>query len=364
MMLLTQRGGKWRRVAYSFDLSHRHGLPPHVKRSRGLPRVCGDLAAPLTPHNTPPYARLGILASTALSTDYRGGRWFESTPAYHGSSHQLRIRCGRRLAQQRVIFCPPVLPTAADFDPVFATTATSTTFHRLAREASADDFPEGADPFSFTTRSELDLIAGLLEIDRGQTLVDIACGQGGPGLWVARSAGAQLIGVDFSAVGVAQAESRATAMGLASHARFLLADAAATGLPGGHADAAMSIDALQFMPDKAAVLAEVRRILRPNACFALTTWEPAENEPPATETANNRPLRTLLEGAGFSVERYQATPAWRRIARVLYEGWLREKETLVAEMGPESYAELEEEATELLPKLDDRERVLILSRAT
>jgi ubiquinone/menaquinone biosynthesis C-methylase UbiE len=257
-----------------------------------------------------------------------------------------------------------VVPTAADFDPVFATTAESATYRRLAREASGDDFPEGADPFSFTTRSELDLIAGLLEIGGGKTLVDMACGQGGPGLWVARSVGAYLIGVDFSAVGVAQAEARAAAMGLASHARFLVADAAATGLPSAHADAAMSIDALQFMPDKAAVLSEIHRILRANGRFALTTWEPAESEAGAAEDSNNRPLRTLLEGAGFRVERYQPTPAWRRFAKLLYEGWLQEKETLVAEMGAESYAALEEEATDMLPKLDDQERVLIVSRAT
>jgi ubiquinone/menaquinone biosynthesis C-methylase UbiE len=256
-----------------------------------------------------------------------------------------------------------VVPTAADFDPVFATTAKSATYRRLAREASGGDFPEGADPFSFTTRSELDLIAGFLEVGGGMTLVDIACGQGGPGLWVARSAGAHLIGVDFSAVGVAQARNRAAAMGLANHASFVVADAAATGLPSSHADAAMSIDALQFMPDKAAVLAEVRRILRPNARFALTTWEPSEGDPGAPENPNDRPLRTLLEGAGFSIERYEATPAWRRFARALYEGWLREKETLVAEIGAESYAALEEEATNLLPKLDDQERVLIVSRA-
>lgn len=255
------------------------------------------------------------------------------------------------------------MPTSADFDSEFAAAAKSATYRRLAREASGDDFPEGADPYSFTTRSELDLIARFLEIGSGLTLVDIACGQGGPGLWVARSAGAHLIGVDFSAVGVVQAENRAAAMGLANQARFLVADAAATGLPSGHADAAMSIDALQLMPDKAAVLAEIRRILRANARFALTTWEPAESEPGAPGNPNKRPLRTLLEEAGFRVERYESTPAWRRIAKVVFEGWLREKQTLVAEMGVESYGALEEEATTLLPKLDDEERVLIVSRA-
>jgi ubiquinone/menaquinone biosynthesis C-methylase UbiE len=257
----------------------------------------------------------------------------------------------------------PVVPTPADFDRVLAAAAKSATYRRLAREALGDDYPEGADPFSFTTRSELDQIAGLLEIGRGLTLVDIACGHGGPGLWIARSTGAYLIGVDFSPVGVAQAESRAAAMGLANQTRFVVADAAATGLPSSHADAAMSIDALLFMPDKAAVLAEVRRILRANARFALTTWEPSESERIAPTNPNHRPLRTLLKGAGFSVERYETRGSWPRLAKAVYEGWLREKEPLVAEMGAESYAALEEEATNLLPKLDEDERVLVLSRA-
>jgi ubiquinone/menaquinone biosynthesis C-methylase UbiE len=256
-----------------------------------------------------------------------------------------------------------VAPTPTDYDRDFAAVVNSATYRRIGREASGDNYPDGADPFSFTTRSELDLIAGTIEVGSGQTLVDIACGQGGPGLWVARSTGADLIGVDFSPVGVAQAESRALAMGLSNRARFIVADAAATGLPSGQIGAAMSIDALQLMPDSAAVLAEVRRILRPNARFALTTWEPTESDQGAPENPNNKPLRTLLEGASFRVVRYETTPAWRRLGKALYEGWLREKESLIAEMGAESYAPLEREATKSLPFLDEDERVLIVSVA-
>ncbi len=242
----------------------------------------------------------------------------------------------------------------------------SATYRRVEREALGDDYAEGIDPYSFTNASELDSIAGLLEIGPGVTLVDIACGQGGPGLRVAQSTGASLIGVDFSPVGVAQAEKRAAAMSLSNRARYVVADAAATGLPSAGAGAAMSIDALQMMPDKAAVLAEVHRILRAGARFALTTWEPPASDPGAPENANNQPLRTLLHGAGFNVDLYQPTPGWRRVAKVLYEGWLRDKEPLVAEMGAEGYAPLEKEATEFLPKIDDignEERVLIVSRA-
>jgi len=152
-------------------------------------------------------------------------------------------------------------------------------------------------------------------------------------------------------------------MGLWKRARFIVADAAATGLPSGQMDGAMSIDALQLMPDRHAVLAEVRRILRPTARFALTTWEPTESEQGALDNPNKKPLRTSLEGAGFNVTRYETTPAWRRIGKALFEGWLKEKEALVAEMGAEAYAPLEREATKSLPFLEKDERVLIVSVA-
>jgi ubiquinone/menaquinone biosynthesis C-methylase UbiE len=255
------------------------------------------------------------------------------------------------------------VPTPADFDREFAAVTMSATYRRVEREAFGDDYAEGIDPYSFTTPSELDVVAGLLEIGPGMSLVDIACGQGGPGLWIAQRTGANLIGVDFSPVGVAQAEKRAATMSLSNRARYVVADAAATGLPSADAGAAMSIDALQMMPDKAAVLEEIHRILRAGGRFALTTWEPRAGDPGAAENATDQSLQTLLQEAGFSIELYQPTPAWRRIAKLLFEGWLREREPLIAELGADGYAPLEKEATLSLPSLDDDERVLIVSRA-
>jgi hypothetical protein len=57
-------------------------------------------------------------------------------------------------------------------------------------------------------------------------LVDLACGRGGPGLWLARAAGAALTGVDFSAVAVAQAAGRAALFGMAANTEFVVGDPA------------------------------------------------------------------------------------------------------------------------------------------
>ena len=54
--------------------------------------------------------------------------------------------------------------------------------------------------------------------------------------------------------------------------RFLVSDAAAAALAASCVDAVMSIDALQLIPGRAAVLANVERMLKPGGRFAFTTW--------------------------------------------------------------------------------------------
>ena len=113
-----------------------------------------------------------------------------------------------------------------------------------------------------------------LDLSPGQALVDLGCGRGGPGLWLAREAGAWLTGVDFSPVAVSQAAHRAALFGLAGRARFVVGDLARTGLPDDSADAAVSVDAFHFAADPAAAAREVLRVLRPGRRLVLTGWQP------------------------------------------------------------------------------------------
>jgi SAM-dependent methyltransferase len=252
---------------------------------------------------------------------------------------------------------------ASQFDWDFAAIAASPTYRRIEREAFGDEYPEGADPYSFTTKSELNLIADLLQVGPSMTVVDVACGQGGPGLWVARRTGSRLVGIDSSAEGVRQAVVRAAAMGLAKRSRFVVADAAATGLPDESADAAMSIDAIQLMPHKAAVVAEVRRVLRRSALFVFTTWEAMEGGPKAGRKATLASLVPLLEVSGFKVERRELRAAFPEQATALFQGWLENRIALTAELGVEVYGQLEREANRALPEIGEDERVLIIARA-
>jgi SAM-dependent methyltransferase len=134
----------------------------------------------------------------------------------------------------------PSPPTAAGFDTEFATVAGSPGVRRVWRQASPD-LPSQIEPYSFVSVALLRHVADALALLPGTTLVDLGCGRGGPGFWLARVQGAQLIGVDFSAVAVQQATDRAGLFGLADRARFVVGDLAATGLADGAADAVVSI---------------------------------------------------------------------------------------------------------------------------
>jgi SAM-dependent methyltransferase len=121
-------------------------------------------------------------------------------------------------------------PTATGFDEAFAAIAASPGIRRVWRTVDPDLPPE-IEPFRFVSGGLLRHVAQALALSPGQTLVDLGCGRGGPGLWLAQSQGASLIGVDFSAVAVQQANERAALFGLADTARFVMGDLAATGLP-------------------------------------------------------------------------------------------------------------------------------------
>jgi SAM-dependent methyltransferase len=142
----------------------------------------------------------------------------------------------------------PSPPAAAGFDEGFAAIAASPGIRRVWK-AVDPNLPPEVEPFSFVSVVLLRHVANALALSLGETLVDLGCGRGGPGLWLAQSQGVSLIGVDFSVVAVEQATDRAALFGLADAARFVVGDLAATGLPDAAADAVVSIDAMHLAVD-------------------------------------------------------------------------------------------------------------------
>ena len=82
--------------------------------------------------------------------------------------------------------------TAAAFDEVHAATAKSTLLRELAVLAYGDEYPAEVAPTGMTTWWILGRRVAGLRVGPRERLVDLACGSGGPGLWLARAAGADL----------------------------------------------------------------------------------------------------------------------------------------------------------------------------
>ncbi len=97
----------------------------------------------------------------------------------------------------------------------------------------------------------------------GGVFLDYACGEGLRVLEAARVGAHLAIGLDLSPVSVAKGRQAAGEQGLAGRARFLQADAEATGLPDGCIDRALCCSVLHHLELERA-LAELRRLLAPD----------------------------------------------------------------------------------------------------
>ena len=144
---------------------------------------------------------------------------------------------------------PMVRAMEVKYDRLFAGYAKSPTLRKIWRNAYGDDSPENAEPLSYVTLTDLRRIAAALGVGPGATIADLGSGSGGPSLWVARQTGAQVVGIDVSTIGVAQANERARAEGVADRVRFHVSDIATLPLPAASVYAAMSVDMLVFVPD-------------------------------------------------------------------------------------------------------------------
>ena len=226
--------------------------------------------------------------------------------------------------------------------------------HReLRAEAWGEEFPEQVDPSSSCTWTVLGAMVGRLRLRPGALLVDLGCGRGGTGLWLARAFDARLLGVDVSPRALEIARRRAPEFLPAGRAEFRPGTFERTGLPAACADGVVSMDALPFAFDRDAALAELRRILRPGA-RALFTGVRRLPEHPAHDAAGPTwPER--IARAGLVLEEEIARPEEPGLWERLYAR-LREHEEQVR-------AELDERGADLLYEEVDSAGPLIRLRA-
>lgn len=234
----------------------------------------------------------------------------------------------------------------------------SESYRDIWRTIYGDDYPEDLGNDSFVTMTDLRNIARYLNVTKGDTIVDLGCGRGGPGLWITRETGANYVGIDLSEIGMKVAAQLAKELGLNDKTSFQEGNICATNFPDNCFDGAISIDVMQFLPDKFAGICEVERILRSDSFFAFTAWE-WKNSPIPNRVDDYRPL---LRKVGLRVEIYNEIPDWERRQREIYQETLKSKKILINDMGLELASVYIMEAKGYLRNLKNMRRILAVAK--
>ena len=214
--------------------------------------------------------------------------------------------------------------TPDDYDVMHRAAHNSPLLRDLWARAMGDEYPVGVEPYSSCSWWLLGRAVSALRLRPDARLVDLGCGRGGPGLWLARALSVRLTGIDFSAAAVEIAAQRAGDFVAPGRAEFRQGSFERTGLPDRYADGLLSVDALPFSSDRRAALREAARILAPGGRFVLTAREQAAD-------ADGWP--TMAAAAGFDVELIRDNTEHDGFWRRLFTSYPENAAVLRAELG-------------------------------
>jgi SAM-dependent methyltransferase len=236
-------------------------------------------------------------------------------------------------------------------DPVDLYGASYGNFRLDARErVRRETYDEDLGQTSWLTADEWRTFIGWLELDDGAPVLDVACGSGGPALFLARTYGVPVTGVDVSETGIATATRAARDLGLEDRARFVVADAGLR-LPFGDGSfgAIACIDAINHLENRMAVLQDWHRLLRPDGRVLFTdpilVTGMLTDEEIAARASLGRFVFSLpdeddrlLRAAGFHVLRHEdVTENVARVAERWHQARVRHRDALVADEGIETF---------------------------
>ncbi|MFC9650744.1 class I SAM-dependent methyltransferase [Streptomyces sp. NPDC056937] len=244
---------------------------------------------------------------------------------------------------------------AAAYDAFHAARAKTTLVARLYAEAMGDAYPHELEASSSCDWPLLGTMISRLRLRPGQRLVDLGCGTGGAGLWLARALSAHLVGIDISPTAITRAANRSPAFVPPGRATFHVATMEATGLPDAQADGIVCIDALGFAPDAMGALREMRRLLRPGARAVLTSG--GRRARPAAP-----PWPQRAAAAGLELESEEERPDEPAMWHRLYRLWTGHEADLRRHLGDRQAESMLTEARTYARALGNRRSLAVTLR--
>jgi sterol 24-C-methyltransferase len=161
-------------------------------------------------------------------------------------------------------------------------------------------------------------LALMLRLQRGERVLDVGCGIGGPMRYIARFAEVDMTAINNSAYQVKRAEQLTRAKGLESCCKVVKADFHDMPFPDGAFDKIYAIEATVHAPSLVRVYREIKRVLKPGGLFATYEWCMTERYQPdnpahramkdriivgngVPDMGSCRDVMTALETAGFEI---------------------------------------------------------------
>jgi ubiquinone/menaquinone biosynthesis C-methylase UbiE len=149
-------------------------------------------------------------------------------------------------------------PVLTYYDTTYGNFQTSL-HEEIRREVYGEDIGQNG----WLTADEQTKFISWLGLTAGKTLLDVACGAGGPALRIAALTSCTVTGVDIHEKAILTARSLASQRGLESRTDFLVVDAdKQLPFPEASFDAITCIDAITYLPDRPRLLADWARLLR------------------------------------------------------------------------------------------------------
>jgi SAM-dependent methyltransferase len=255
---------------------------------------------------------------------------------------------------------------AAGYEAVYAAWRSSPTFHEIwARHAVDGSVAAGFEHLNLAGLDEMARVRDELDLHAGDRLLDVACGAGAPGAWVARETRTHLVGIDLARNGATLAAERARTVGLAT-AGFVAGSVDRMPFGSSTFDGAMSLDSLQYVPDKRGAFGEVARVLRSGGRFVFAAFEVDPDRVKDVPVLGVDPIAdysVVLGEVGFLVEQYEETPGWRDRLVAAYSAILDADSTLRPEMGTAAMDALALEMSLTLQLEPYARRVLAVARS-
>ncbi|MEM8923984.1 MAG: methyltransferase domain-containing protein [Actinomycetota bacterium] len=175
---------------------------------------------------------------------------------------------------------------------------------------SVDDLAV-VDEFHTGSRAATEHVMAALGVAEGLRVLDVGCGIGGPARYCAAHLGATVDGVDLTPSYVEAARTLTDWVGLGDRARFHVGDGGSLGFDDATFDRAYLLHVGMNVADKAALFAELSRVVRPGGRVAvydlMATGAPGPafpvpwaRDPGASFLATPEHYAEALDGAGFT----------------------------------------------------------------